>query len=145
MDVNDTLDTLLSQYGDGSKGDAPTRAQWQRILDRDPAKPFALINFFKFSETASYDTPDPVSGMDAFQRYAAVSMPAMHEAGGEFLLAAPFAGNFLGDDQDWDMVAIGKYPNLHTFLTLYQNPAYIDAFAHRRAAVAKQVVFVTET
>ena len=146
MDVNETLDLLVNHYGDGTNGNAPSSAQWQSILERDPAKPFALINFFKFNETANYDgeTDAAVGGDVAFQRYADVSIPAMQAAGGEFLMVAPFAGTMIGDDQDWDLVAIGKYPNLEAFLNLYTNKDYMDAFAHRSAAVARQIVLVTE-
>ncbi|WP_018689966.1 DUF1330 domain-containing protein [Ahrensia kielensis] len=146
MNVNEILDTFVAHYGEGSSGNAPSRVQWQRILDRDSNKPFALINFFKFNETAKYsDDKEPsVSGDVAFQRYADVSIPSMQNAGGEFLLVAPFAGSFLGDDQDWDLVAIGKYPNQQAFLNLYGNKDYMQAFVHRSAAVARQSVLVTE-
>jgi len=146
MNVNETLNLLVNHYGDGADGNAPSRTQWQRILERDPAKPFALINFFKFNETANYDggIDTAVGGDVAFQRYADVSIPSMQAAGGEFLMVAPFAGTMIGDDQDWDLVAIGKYPNLEAFLNLYTNEDYMAAFAHRSAAVARQIVLVTE-
>jgi len=146
MNVNETLNLFVNHYGDGANGNAPSITQWQRILERDPAKPFALINFFKFNETANYDggTDTAVGGDVAFQRYADVSIPSMQAAGGEFLMVAPFAGTMIGDDQDWDLVAIGKYPNLEAFLNLYTNEDYMAAFAHRSAAVARQIVLVTE-
>ncbi len=146
MNVNEKLDQLIDHYGPGGNREAPTRAQWQQVLERDPDKPFALINLFKFNAEAAYgqQPEDGGTGQEAFQRYADVSVPAMANAGGEFLAVAPFAGSFLGDDQDWDLVAIGKYPNLAAFLALYENPDYIRAFAHRSAAVARQAVMVIE-
>jgi uncharacterized protein (DUF1330 family) len=146
VNVNQKLDTLLSHYGDGADGSAPTGAQWQRILERDPGLPLTLINFFKFRDVADYEGSDQsdVSGAEAFQRYADVSMPAMRAAGGEFLAVAPFAGIMLGKEQDWDMIAIGKYPNLAAFLALYENPEYIRAFKHRSAAVEEQAVIVID-
>jgi uncharacterized protein (DUF1330 family) len=68
----------------------------------------------------------------------------MREAGGEFLAVGPYAGNFLGEDQDWDFIAIGRYPTLDAFLRLYENPTYIEAFKHRKAAISKQSVFVLD-
>ncbi len=146
MNVNDTMQTLLDAYGDGSDGTAPTQEQWRRILERDPEIGFSLVNFFKFRETADYgDTSTTeASGSEAFQRYADVSMPSMHKAGGEFLAVAPFAGNLLGSEQDWDLIAIGQYPNLAAFTALYTDPAYVEAFKHRTAAVASQAVMVME-
>ncbi len=147
MDVNETLDSLIAAYGDGADGNAPTPAQWRRILERDPDRPFSLLNFFKFNDMAEYSSQNEpeASGNEAFQRYADVSVPSMHNAGGEFLAVAPFAGSLLGKDQDWDLIAIGKYPNLEVFTSLYSNPEYIRAFRHRTAAVARQNVVVMES
>ncbi len=144
MNVNREVDSLVACYGDGVDGNAPTQAQWRRVLERDPDQPFALINFFQFRKIADYQSAQSsaISGEDAFDKYAAVSIPSMKAAGGEFLLVAPFAGSFLGDEEDWNLVAIGKYPNLQAFLSLYQNEEYIRAFAHRTAAVAQQKVMV---
>ena len=145
MNVNETVQSLVTLYGSGDGNGAPTEDQWRRIIEREPDAPFAFVNFFKLNAQADYGDPvnEPAaSGEEAFQRYAAVSMPAMHEAGGEFLAVAPFVGSFLGEEQDWDLVAIGKYPNLDSFLTLYQNPAYVSAFRHRTAAVSRQSVVV---
>ena len=148
MIVNDMIENFLSLYGDGSEGTCPTGAQWRRVLERDPDKPLALINFFKFRDTAVYSdsavSKESVSGDVAFQRYADVSIPTMQRIGGEFLLVAPFAGSFLGTDQDWDLVAIGGYPNLRAFLDLYQDEVYLEAFRHRSAAVERQNVLITE-
>ena len=146
MNVNAKLESLLSRHGDGASGNSPTREQWARILKRDPRQPLILINFFKFRDMAEYGEADQgdVSGEEAFQRYAEVSMPCMQSAGGEFLAVAPFAGSMLGPNRDWDLVAIGKYPNLSAFLALYENADYITAFAHRSAAVLKQEVCVID-
>ncbi|MEO0567456.1 MAG: DUF1330 domain-containing protein [Pseudomonadota bacterium] len=146
MNVNDTMQILLDAYGDGSEGAAPTPEQWRRVFERDPDSSFILINFFKFRQMADYEDPSmpEASGSEAFQRYADVSMPSMRRAGGEFLAVAPFAGSLLGSEQDWDLIAIGKYPNLAAFTSLYTDPAYVEAFKHRTAAVASQAVMVME-
>lgn len=146
MNVNEILSSLIDAYGDGADGNAPTSAQWRRVLERDPDSSFSLVNFFKFNDKADYGSSDEpeASGNEAFQRYADVSVPSMHNAGGEFLAVAPFAGTLLGKDQDWDLIAIGKYPNLEVFTSLYSNPEYVQAFRHRTAAVARQNVVVME-
>ncbi len=146
MNVNEKLASLIDHYGDGSDGTAPLPAQWRCVLERDADTPFALVNFFKFRTQADYGVKvdAEISGAEAFQKYADVSVPSMAEAGGEFLAVAPFSGSFLGEDQDWDLIAIGKYPNLGAFLKLYENPDYIRAFRHRMAAVEQQSVVVME-
>ena len=43
----------------------------------------------------------------------------MAEAGGEFLFVGPYQGGFLGSEEDWDLVAIGRYPNMQSLIALY--------------------------
>jgi len=146
MNVNETVQSLLEAYGDGSDGTSPTQTQWQRILERDADSGFNLVNFFKFHETADYgaDTEPEISGREAFQRYADVSVPTMQNAGGDFLAVAAFAGSLIGQEQDWDLIVVGKFPNLAAYLSLNTNPDYVRAFRHRNAAVARQFVVAME-
>ena len=140
-----TLTRMLEWYGDGSYGTAPTVDQWARILNRDPDDPFALVNFFKFRDVANYgEGKGEVSGAQAFDRYASVSIPTMEKVGGTFLLVSAFQSSLIGADEDWDLVAIGAYPDLNTFLGLYQDADYCAAFRHRTAACLRQKVLVAE-
>lgn len=148
MDVNTQVTRFLSWYGAGLTGDSPTASQWSAILGRPADKPVTLINLFKFCDRAQYaegdtETPDEISGQDAFGRYAAVSLPAMERAGGKFLHVGPAEGTFLGDPEDWDLIAIGAYPDLKALITLYSDPSYREAFHHRTAACRRQQVFVS--
>jgi len=143
MNVNQQVSQLTHWYGSGTDGSCPTPDQWAQILDRAPDKPVTLINFFKLRPKASY--PDGVakaSGQEAFSSYAAVSVPAMERAGGRFLYVGPFQGMFLGENEDWDIVAIGAYPDLESLTALYSDETYRDAFHHRTAACAHQKVLI---
>ncbi|MEQ9364117.1 MAG: DUF1330 domain-containing protein [Leptospirales bacterium] len=142
MNVNQEIDRLREWYGEAG----PSSAQWERVVSRPADKPITLINFFKFHSTARYENAegDGVSGGEAFRRYSRVSMPAMQAAGGKFLHVGPFAGSFMGQDEDWDLVAIGSYPNLESFLALYKNSDYRAAFAHRTAACEREKVVICE-
>ncbi|WP_299507703.1 DUF1330 domain-containing protein [uncultured Roseobacter sp.] len=137
---------LVGWYGDGSNGAVPRPEQWARILHRAPDQAITLINFFKFREVADYEEGGAhVSGSEAFDAYAAVSIPTMKRVGGAFLLVAPFEASLIGEDEDWDLVAIGAYPNRQAFLDLYQDAAYRAAFTHRTAACALQKVLIAGT
>ncbi len=143
MNIEAILDQLVGWYGDGSDGAVPSADQWAHVLNRDPDQALTLINFFKFRETANYaGSSGGISGSDAFDQYAAVSVPTMQRVGGKFLLVAPFEAALIGAGEDWDLVAIGAYPNLQAFLDLYQDAAYREAFTHRTAACAAQKVLV---
>lgn len=151
MSVNqkteETVRQLCDWYGDGADGSSPTDAQWRQVLSRPADRPLTLINLFKLRGEASYDAGEgtggrALSGQEAFGRYAAVSMPAMQRIGGSFLHAGPYAGTFLGADEDWDMIAIGAYPGPAAFMALYTDADYRAAFRHRRAACARQKVLI---
>ncbi|MEP3277467.1 MAG: DUF1330 domain-containing protein [Stappiaceae bacterium] len=143
MNMTNSVDRFVDWYGDGSDGAAPGADQWSAILNRDPAQPLTLINFFKFNERAHYQGDgQALSGSEAFDLYAAVSIPTMQRIGGRFLLVAPFEATFIGASEEWDLVAIGSYPNLQAFLDLYQDENYRAAFAHRTAACARQKVLL---
>lgn len=142
-----TADQMARWYGDCRDGSGPTPAQWQRLFARPADAPLTLINFFKFRPSAVYEpgtpeTEEELSGEAAFGRYAAVSMPTMERVGGSFLLVGPSEGMFLGAEEDWDLIAVGHYPNTASCVALYADTAYRAAFRHRTAACARQKVFV---
>ena len=139
-------DQLVRWYGDGSSGAVPRPEQWDNVLNRNPDDSFTLINLFKLREVASYNGEEnEISGQEAFDRYAAVSMPTMERVGGKFLLVAPFEASLIGNDDNWDLIAIGTYPSLQAFLDLYQDANYRAAFEHRTAACSAQKVLIAGT
>ena len=143
MNVNNHLAQFTTWYGPGLDGSSPTQDQWKSILHGPRDKPLTLVNFFKFREEAQYsEGPSEKSGQEAFAEYASVSMPAMQRAGGSFLHVGPFQGMFLGENEDWDLIAIGSYPDLDALIALYSDEAYRAAFPHRTAACERQKVIV---
>ncbi|CTQ54935.1 hypothetical protein LP7551_03474 [Roseibium album] len=143
MNVNQTSSQFTEWYGAGLDGNSPTLNQWSDVLARPSDKPVTLINFFKLRKEANYsDGTKGVSGEEAFGNYAATSVPTMERVGGKFLFVGPYKGMFLGDDEDWDLVAIGSYPDLNTLIALYSDESYRGAFHHRTAACERQKVIV---
>jgi len=140
------IDALMAAYGDGSDGTAPSERQWAALFDRDPDAPVTLVNFFKMRDAADYpeDEEEDGTGQEAFDRYAAVSVPSMKAAGGTFLMVGPAAGAFCGPEEDWDLVVVGAYPDIHALFRLFENPAYQTCYRHRTAACAKQKVIVCD-
>lgn len=86
-----------------------------------------------------------VSGEEAFNRYASVSVPTLERVGGHFLHVGPFAGQFIGEDEDWDIIAIGSYPGRQALVDLYSDEGYRSVFVHRIAACARQKVLMAGT
>ncbi len=150
QEVEDRVRQFCEWYGEGSDGSNPTAAQWRALFEREPARSVTLVNLFKFREQADYGGnppaeagPDPISGYQAFERYASVSMPALAKAGGQFLHAGPFEGMFCGTPEDWDLLVVADYPNLESLIHLYADADYRQAYSHRLAACARQKVMVT--
>lgn len=143
MNVNKTSSQFTQWYGSGLDGNSPSDNQWSNVLARPADQPVTLINFFKLRKEANYsDDTKGVSGEEAFGKYAATSVPTMERVGGKFLFVGPYKGMFLGKEEDWDLVAIGSYPNLSTLVALYSDEDYRKAFHHRTAACEKQKVIV---
>ena len=143
MNIEEMRDQFVQWYGDRGDGPVPQPGQWARILGRPPEDPVTLINFFKFRDLADYGHgEESTTGQAAFEKYTAVSIPGMARAGGTFLMVAPFEATLIGPEEDWDLVAVGSYPNLQAFLDLYRDEAYRAAFRHRSAACARQKVLL---
>jgi uncharacterized protein (DUF1330 family) len=141
--IEDRIERLAGCYGEGTDGSAPTRGQWRALLQRPQDAPITLINFFKLRARAIYPesaAQESVSGEEAFARYTEVSVPTVKKVGGRFLLLAPFEAPFMGPVEDWDLVAIGSYPNAAALLALLEDEAYIAAYPHRTAALDRQKV-----
>jgi len=138
------VDQLVTWYGDGANGGSPTRSQWQHIVSRPADSPVTLLNFFKLHSLAHYpDRKEPQgTGESAFENYATVSMPTLEKVGGKFLLVAPYEDMFIGENEDWDLIAIGSYPNSAALLALFEDAGYRAAYPHRTAACARQKVAV---
>ncbi len=145
--ITKTVADLIEAYGIEGNGVAPTAAEWTAVLKQPEDQAITLINFFKFASQARYTNDNsetlPMTGQEAFQKYAEVSMPGLAKAGGKFLVTAPYGGTLVADPQteeDWDLVVVGFYPNRTSFLALYADADYVNAFEHRKAALAKQKV-----
>lgn len=143
--LEDRVNQLIAWYGDGKDGSSPTAEQWRRLIGRATDAPVTFVNFFKMREQARYTEAAqgpaaPESGEDAFSRYASVSVPTVEKVGGKFLLLAPFEASFIGTEEDWDLIAVGAFPNAEAALALYENPDYRGVYPLRSAGCARQRV-----
>ena len=127
---------LADFYGDGEG--TPTRAQWREVIAADDAGPICVFNFVKLRGAAQYPADSgegPASGVQAFMRYGAGSAPRIHAVGGTMTFAGRQERTFIGADEDWDVIVTATYPHRRAFVRLFLDPAYREAFRHRRAAV----------
>lgn len=127
---------LAGRYAGG-----PTVAQWRRLLDGPAGSAITVINFFKLRPIA-HTAAGETSGMQAMMQYAAVSGPTLARVGGRFLVTGAFDTTLIGEDEQWDLVAIATYPDRAALLALFDDDAYRAAWADRVAAVERQRVVI---
>ena len=142
QDVASRIDLLRQSYAEIG---GPAPGQWEHILSIPVDRPVSLVNLFAFRDVAEYgDAMDaPVTGRDAFNKYAAVSAPTLDRVGGRFVHFGGHLGNLVGDDETWDLIVVGEYPSVDALLALHEDPAYREAYLHRVAACARQRVLVS--
>lgn len=131
---------IINAYGGPDTPGLPSAEAWDRVATCDPASAVTLVNFFKLHDHVQDNEGSRTTGQTAFDNYAAVSGPCLASVGGKFLLVAPFGGSFIGPREDWDIVAIGTYPNPDALLRLFEMQEYRACYAHRIAACADQRV-----
>lgn len=139
-----SLDDIVAAYGEGANH--PSRAQWKTLLDGDMQQALTVVNFFKLRARADASLIDePLSGQEAFAKYAETSVPKVAEVGGYFVLRGAVTGDFIGEGlEQWQVIAIGQYPRRQNFIELLLDPDYQRAFRYRQAAVEKQEVYFVD-
>jgi uncharacterized protein (DUF1330 family) len=101
-----------------------------------------MLNLLRFRETADYSDfpevapPEPISGQEAYERYAAHTRPFLQESGGEVLYMGAGGEYLIGpSDGRWDLVILVRHQSLAAFLSFASNEAFKAGMGHRTAAL----------
>ncbi len=120
----------------------PTQEQGAAYFGAAPAGPVVMLNLLRFRQVADYSqhpelAPDsPISGEEAYLRYAEHTLPFLAEAGGELLFQGAANAHLIGPtDERWDRVLLVRYPSAQVFLSFATNQAYLAGLGHRSAAL----------
>ena len=111
------------------------------------SKPIAgsvtMLNLLRFREVADYSTApaltpaEPISGEAAYRLYMEQTLPHLAASGGELLFYGRGGPWLIGPPgENWDAAMLVKQSSLQSFLAFASNPAYLEAMAHRTAALA---------
>ena len=112
----------------------------------DDDSPVVMLNLNRYRARAEYPgTPDSdVTGREAYLRYGVVAFAAIQSVGGEILWATDAAETVIGCDHDvYDEVVAVWYPSRAAFLDLAAHPGYMEALAHRDAAIEQATLIAT--
>lgn len=124
---------------------APTEAQIAALMALPQDAPLAVLNLFRFNETARYQPNDPehgtaagnISGREAYAVYAGAAGKAIESLGGKVVFSASVMQMMIGpDDANWDTAAIMYFPTRAAFTSMLSDPDFQAASRHRKAALA---------
>jgi uncharacterized protein (DUF1330 family) len=116
----------------------------RRLASVAPADdgPVWMINLMRFRERAVYvDGRDTdLTGREADDRYAPFG--PFRTVGAELVFLSEVEAQFLGEDQDWDRIAVVRYPSRRSFLEMQEVPEYLELHKHKEAGLASTFVIV---
>ena len=127
----------------------PTDAQITELIERAGDGPVVMLNLNRYRKAAQYEAGHPdadagLSGRDAYLRYGVVALEAVTALGGRILWQGDARMLAVGTaDDDFDEVVAVWYPDTGAFLRLVEHPGYVEAHAHRDAALERAVVLAT--
>jgi hypothetical protein len=106
----------------------------------DDDGPVWMVNLMRYREQAVYadGRPSDLSGREADDRYAPFG--PFRTVGAELVFLSDVASQLVGDDQEWDRIAVVRYPTRRAFLEMQELPDYVDLHAHKDAGMASTFV-----
>ncbi len=121
----------------------PTQEAGAALFSRNIEGPVVMLNLLRFKEVADYsDHPElapenTISGVEAYEKYIAHTLPFLAEAGSEVLFAGEGSPFLIGPpDETWDRVLLVRHASLTEFLKFARNEGYLKGAGHRTAALA---------
>jgi uncharacterized protein (DUF1330 family) len=112
------------------------------FMARNIAGEVTMLNLLRFREVADYSdhlelAPDePISGRQAYQKYALHTLPLLEAAGGSLLYAGNGNGFLIGPTgRGWDQVLLVRHKSVQAFMTFATDKAYLAGAGHRTAAL----------
>ncbi len=112
----------------------PNAEEVAALRDQVREGPVVILNLLKFNEPG---------GREAFAAYSALSGPLLAREGGELFYMADAGPTVAGED--WDTVAMIRFPSIDAFMRLAGDPEYLEkAPALRKAALERTLWMVTQ-
>ncbi len=121
----------------------PTDETAEALLRRGIDGPITMLNLLRFRDVADYSAdPDlapsaPISGAEAYRRYAEHTMPHLLASGGEVIFEGSGGEFFIGPtDERWDHVLLVRQASLDDFFAFASNEAYLAGLGRARRLAA---------
>ena len=118
----------------------PTPERIEQLLTGEDTGAIVMVNLLRYREQAAYPpgfNAAPCTGREAYQRYAAVALAKVAEAGGRVVWAGQSRSSVIAPaGEQWDDVVLVEYPSRSAFVAMVQRPDYLAVTPHRTAALA---------
>ncbi len=116
--------------------EAPNADQMAAFAARGADGPVVMLNLLKFKRDG---------GAEMYARYAAAAAPLVAKVGGELMYGGQGAELVIGAaGQDWDLVALVRYPNRRALLTMAMSRAYREIQHLRDESLERSVLMATD-
>lgn len=104
--------------------------------------PIYMVNLMKYREVADYEvagstesaSKTAISGKDADDKYNPASI--LNKIGASIVYVADVVGNHIGDE-DWDRIAIVKYPTRRSFIEMQSRKDFGEKHVHKAAGMLR--------
>lgn len=120
----------------------PTQESGRALFMRGIAGAVVMLNLLRLREVADYSAhpelapPSPISGVEAYERYMAHTMPFLTASGGELLFYGEGGGFLIGPPGErWDRAMLVRQHSVQAFMAFAEDAAYLAGLGHRTAAV----------
>lgn len=120
----------------------PTQAAGRALINRNIAGQVVMLNLLRLRQVADYAAnpelapPKPISGVEAYDRYIAHTLPYLVQSGGDVLFLGEGGPFFIGPEGErWDRAMLVKQNSVQAFMGFATNEAYLAGLGHRTAAV----------
>jgi len=144
--VNDQTMTRLSEIiarytaaGIKDSGVVPTAAQWQTLLESSYQGKIVLVTLYKLDpKLTKKDIPNLAS--EEYKKFLQDNSDA-----GVVLLDGTTLFNFIGDDEDWDMVSAVEFSSRESLARLMENPRFIEFNKVRPQIISRQRTLILQS
>ena len=112
------------------------------LLARNISGEVVMLNLLRFREFADYsnhpelDPGEPISGRDAYRKYALYTLPLLQAAGGALLYSGNGGDFLIGPaGKGWDQVLLVRHKSIQAFMNFASDKNYTAGAGHRTAAL----------
>ena len=142
-DVEEKLAALMAIYGDSTIW--PTEEQWRSILLYPNKQPIVTTSFLQLPTGEVHDETVGFRGSvaEALAKYIEATTPIIERIGVEPVYVSGPPLTVIGDDSNqWDAVAVTRYPSAEAFIELHLDPVYVEKSVPYRRLHTKRVIML---